>query len=93
MSENLQRIHAIVYGRVQGVSFRYYTTLKASGLGATGWVQNREDGSVEVMAEGTSEQLDLLVDFLRTGPSSAQGTRVELIELEANGEFSDFQVR
>jgi hypothetical protein len=47
-----QRVEATVYGRVQGVSFRYYTQQKARQLGLTGWVANHPDGSVRLVAEG-----------------------------------------
>ena len=55
-----QRLHAGVTGRVQGVVFRYYVVTEAAGLGLNGWVRNRRDGSVEVMAEGTKEKLTAL---------------------------------
>jgi acylphosphatase len=45
------RLHARVIGRVQGVGFRYYVLNAAIELGLTGWVRNRRDGSVEVVAE------------------------------------------
>jgi acylphosphatase len=88
-----QRLHAQVYGRVQGVSFRYYTTLTAEQLDVTGWVRNRPDGSVEVVAEGTRAQLDRLMTFLNTGPSGARVSEVQAEWLEASGEFSRFEVR
>ena len=57
MASNQQRLRAIVSGRVQGVSFRYYTKKEADRLGVTGWVRNNHDRTVELVAEGTSEQL------------------------------------
>ena len=47
-----------VFGKVQGVGFRYYTQRKAVELGITGFVQNRPDGSVYIEAEGEEEDLD-----------------------------------
>lgn len=93
MSQQSQRIHAIVFGRVQGVSFRYYTVLRAGELGLTGWVRNLADGTVETTAEGTKDQLDAFVDFLNTGPEGAHVTQLDIKWLEASGEFSDFNVR
>ena len=46
------RLHVIVEGRVQGVSFRYYTALTARRYNLTGWVRNLPDGTVETVAEG-----------------------------------------
>lgn len=73
------QLHAIVSGRVQGVSFRYYACQYALKLGIRGWVQNNSDGTVEVLAQGTREQLERLLDFLHTG---SPGARVE--DLQAN---------
>lgn len=93
MTKLPKRIHAIVHGRVQGVSFRYNTMLKAHEIGVVGWVRNLADGTVEVVAEGDHESLDMLVEFLRIGPLGAHVTNLELNELEADGTFSDFHVR
>ncbi len=93
MGEAQQRLHAIISGRVQGVSFRHYTTLKANELGITGWVMNRQDGRVEVSAEGSRETLQALLDFLHEGSPHARVETVEAQWLEASGEFSDFGAR
>ncbi len=93
MTEKQQRLHATVDGRVQGVSFRYYTVLRAKELGVNGWVSNLDDGSVEVMAEGMRESLENLLDFLRSGPLGAHVTNVTFNWLDAKYEFKDFNVR
>jgi acylphosphatase len=87
------RLHAVVQGRVQGVNFRYYTQLRADELGLDGWVANRADGSVEVVAEGTSRVLAELLAFLQTGPSMARVDDVDIHWEQATGEFSGFRVR
>lgn len=92
MPDNHQRLHAKIFGRVQGVNFRFYTRQTAAQIGVTGWVRNRVDGSVEVIAEGTSQQLKRLIQFLNTGPQSASVSRVETDWLAATGEFADFQI-
>ena len=88
-----QRIEATVQGRVQGVSFRYYTYHRAKGLRVTGWVQNRPDGSVRVVAEGAARDLTTLVQWLHEGPTAARVDFVDLLWLDATGEFSDFTIR
>lgn len=93
MGEAQQRLHAIISGRVQGVSFRHYTTLKANELGITGWVMNRRDGRVEVAAEGSHQALQAMLDFLHDGSPHARVDHVEAQWLEASGEFSDFGVK
>lgn len=54
----------LFYGRVQGVGFRYYSVYKARELGLTGWVQNLDDGSVEMEVQGTRRKIDELILFL-----------------------------
>ena len=48
-----------VFGRVQGVGFRFFTLQQAGILGLKGTVRNRIDGSVEVIAQGTEDQISL----------------------------------
>jgi acylphosphatase len=88
-----ERLHATVFGRVQGVSFRYNTVLKANEVGLTGWVRNRVDGSVEVVAEGTRPALERLLSWLREGPFGARVTDVEASWWAATGEFEHFEIR
>ena len=87
------RLHAVVHGRVQGVSFRYYTVRTAQQLGLTGWVANRWDGAVETVAEGSREPLDEFRAFLHRGPSSAMVQRVHVEWQTPTGEFNSFGVR
>jgi acylphosphatase len=88
-----EQLHAIVHGRVQGVSFRYYTVLRANELDITGWVRNLPDRTVEVTAEAPREKLDILLDFLKVGPTGARVTGVDVEWLAASGQYSDFSVR
>ncbi|MFA4044090.1 MAG: hypothetical protein HZRFUVUK_000873 [Candidatus Fervidibacterota bacterium] len=86
------RLHAIVYGLVQGVGFRYFTLWEASKLGLTGYVRNLSDGSVEVVAEGTKEDLEKLLEKLHQGPPAARVRKVIVNWSEAKGEFDRFGV-
>ena len=87
------RLHAIVEGRVQGVGFRAFVQMAAAELDLTGWVRNRWDSSVEVVAEGSLSALDRLESALRRGPRSAFVTGVHSDREPATGEFSRFSVR
>lgn len=89
----MQRLEAIVTGYVQGVSFRYYTRREAARLRLTGWVANRADGTVQVVAEGPETDLQQLVKFLHRGSPTARVTNVQTALLPATGEFSTFSVR
>ena len=71
-------LHFLIQGRVQGVGFRWFVHREASELDLRGWVRNTEDGDVEVVASGNSEDLAALRTSLRQGP---RGCRVDrLIE-------------
>lgn len=91
MPDTNKCLHAIIYGIVQGVSFRYYTTRKANEFGLTGWVRNNADGTVEVIAEGTHSMLEQLRTWLHEGSPSAQVERVEASYELASGDFSTFK--
>ena len=94
MSESDQaRLHAIVEGHVQGVGFRAFVLDHALELDLTGWVRNRWDGTVEVMAEGPKMELEKLLAALRRGPRSYTTSGVSPEWLNATGEFMRFQVR
>ncbi|MBM3144107.1 MAG: acylphosphatase [Chloroflexi bacterium] len=87
------RLHARVEGRVQGVGFRYFVLDTAQPLGITGWVRNRWDGAVEVLAEGRREDLDTLLEALRRGPRRYTTTKVEHEWLDATEELPPFSIR
>jgi acylphosphatase len=65
-------VRILVSGRVQGVGFRYWTVGEARRLGLDGWVRNRSDGTVEILAIGAAKSLTQLAKSCRQGPSAAQ---------------------
>ena len=80
-----------INGRVQGVGFRHFTYRAALSLGITGYVKNKSDGSVEILAQCDSEKL--LGDFqqqLRKGPSFARVDDISITEIEENRQYGDF---
>lgn len=91
--ETLQQVHVIVHGEVQGVSFRYYTVLEADRLGVVGWVRNVPDGTVEVTAQGTPDQLQTFIEFLHQGSPSADVTHVAVTTQPVISRFAQFSVR
>ena len=68
---DMARLEASVRGRVHGVGYRYFVVSHAERLGLTGWVSNEQDGSLLCVAEGRRRDLDLLLEALKEGPSSA----------------------
>ena len=73
----------IVHGRVQGVWFRGWTVDTALRLGLDGWVRNRLDGTVEILAGGEETAIDALAAACRDGPPAA---RVERVDVEESDE-------
>lgn len=88
----MRQLHAIITGHVQGVNFRMYTQQKARDLNITGWVRNRPDGTVEVLAEGEQDTLDQLHDWLHHGSPMATVDKVEATWDAAEGQFKSFEI-
>ena len=88
----LQTISITVSGVVQGVYYRQSTKEKALELGISGIVKNLPDGNVYVMATGTADQLDQLVQWCRRGPKHAKVDSVNVEEVDVQ-EFFGFTVQ
>jgi acylphosphatase len=87
-------LSATVYGRVQGVYFRYFVRTVARDLGLKGYVRNLASGdAVEVEAEGQKSQLDKLLEQLRAGSPGAWVKRLDIDWSACNGRFHDFSIR
>jgi len=87
------RARLIIEGTVQGVFFRQHTQEMAEGLGLTGWVMNRPDGSVEAVFEGDLEGVSKAVEWCRRGPPQARVASLRQSREVHTGEFRDFSIR
>jgi acylphosphatase len=92
MSDNI-RVRLIVEGRVQGVFFRHTTHQQANRLGVNGWVMNRPDGAVEIVAEGSKDAVEQLVRWAHHGPPGARVSSVKVKDEPYSGEFEGFDVK
>jgi len=88
-----RRIRLVVTGVVQGVGFRYFVLRAARERRLRGFVANRRDGSVEVVAEGPRWELEHLARDVARGPGYGHVDAVETEWSEPTGEFADFGVR
>jgi acylphosphatase len=88
----VERLHAVIHGEVQGVGFRYFLTREAQARGLRGWVRNRSDGGVELVAEGERANLDQLLAAAREGPSHARVDGVDARWSEAKGGLGPFDL-
>ncbi len=86
------RRRVTAHGRVQGVFFRDSTRKEAARRGVAGWARNRDDGAVEAVFEGAPDDVQALVEFVRSGPGSAEVERVDVGEEEPEG-LRGFDVR
>ena len=82
----------LVRGRVQGVGFRWFVEREAHILGIAGWVRNNHDGSVEVLAQGTRDQLLGLHSRLREGPRAARVDAVDVSDAKPLAGLSSFRI-
>ena len=88
----MQTKQFFVFGRVQGVGFRFFTLQEAKQIGITGYVKNREDGSVAVVAQGSEAQIQQLRLWLSKGPRTSQVERVIEQNYQANERFEQFVI-
>ena len=87
------RVHLLISGRVQGVSFRYYAQDIAQSLGVKGWIRNCWDGKVEIVVEGEEEKVKKLISWCYEGPGSAIVEKVDIEWEKYIGEFNSFAIR
>lgn len=89
----MQTKQFFIFGRVQGVGFRFFTLQEAKQIGVTGYVRNREDGSVAVVAQGSEAQIQQLRLWLSKGPRTSQVERVIEQNYQANERFEQFIIK
>ncbi len=87
------RIHILVKGRVQGVSFRAYTRMEAKKLQLSGYAKNLIDGRVEIIAEGEKEVLEKLLLWCHEGSPYSKVDEVVEVYSKETGEFKGFEIR
>ncbi len=92
-ADNTIRVHVFISGRVQGVSFRWFTQRQATKLGLTGWVRNLWDGRVEAVFEGEAEAVKQVVQWCHQGEPPAQVTDVSVKQETPTYRDKTFKVR
>jgi acylphosphatase len=76
----MHSVKGYVRGRVQGVGFRYFVRLAAQQNGLSGYAHNLADGRVEFLLQGEAEEVERVIEMIRTGPGHA---RVDAVSLDA----------
>jgi acylphosphatase len=90
---DLVRRRIVVRGEVQGVFFRDSTREEAESRGVSGWVRNRDDGSVEAVFEGSADAVEAMVEWCRSGPSRAEVEDMDVSLEEDPDGLHGFEVR
>lgn len=93
MVEQRRTVSVRVSGRVQGVSFRYWTLRQAQALGLAGWVRNEADGSVRALIAGPAAAVEEMLARLKEGPPAARVDRVEVEPAAAVDVPRKFEIR
>ncbi len=88
-----ESVHIIVTGLVQGVGFRWFVCQTADTMEISGWVRNRPDGSVEIVAEGTPGSIRTLIEEVKRGPRHSSVGGVTVTPRECSGTFRKFSVK
>jgi acylphosphatase len=91
--EPQERLEAWVRGRVQGVGFRVFVAREAWRLGLVGWVRNESDGAVHIVAQGSTRDLDALLEALHEGPMGADVRDVRVDRGRATVILTGFDIR
>jgi acylphosphatase len=92
MVDVTRSVHVLIEGRVQGVGFRAFVEITATGLGLDGWVRNRRDGAVEAVFVGPEDEVAEMLERCRRGPRDARVDRLEIIGEGEDG-LDGFEVR
>ncbi|QEI04440.1 acylphosphatase [Pigmentiphaga aceris] len=92
-STSLETVFVRVTGKVQGVGYRLSTVRRAHLIGARGWVRNNDDGSVEATVQGTPDQVDAMLEWLRQGPPGARVTDLTSEVQYVDRRFDRFEQR
>ena len=86
LPDGWKTVRLIIRGRVQGVSYRWWTVGEATQRGLNGWVRNRRDGSVEALMSGPVAAVDQMIEACRQGPPAARVADIEIAVLEDGAE-------
>ncbi|MBC8345935.1 MAG: acylphosphatase [Candidatus Marinimicrobia bacterium] len=91
--QNESSVRMIVSGKVQGVSFRWYSVRIGRNLKLKGYAKNLPDGSVEILVEGKTSDLETFIRKVKVGPNLARVDHVAMEWGNLNNAFDNFEIR
>lgn len=89
----MKTVQLIISGRVQGVYFRMFTKKQADKLGIMGFVRNKANGAVEVIAYANDTNLNLFINWCHKGPMTARVENVSINNYSTSEQFTCFEIR
>jgi acylphosphatase len=81
-----------VFGRIQGVGFRYWAYKQALRLGIRGWIRNEKDGTVTVECQGPESAVAAFIACLRKGPPQARVDKIDITETLSPRAYRQFEI-
>ncbi len=93
MIENIKTYKVVLFGRVQGVGFRYFVESIASKYDISGYVRNTFNGKVEVVCQGEEEDLKQFINEVKKGPAFSVVTDVKIEEIKDSKKYSIFDIK
>jgi acylphosphatase len=91
MKQLIECVKIIIFGKVQGVFFRYYAKKKAEGLDIKGFARNTYEGNVEIIAQGERNKLNKFIELMKSGPPNAKVEKIR-VSRETQCGFEKFSI-
>lgn len=89
----MKRLRAIISGRVQGVGYRAAVQKRIMLIdGATGFIKNLPDGTVEIVTEGPEHIFEAVLDIAREGSFWSSVDEIDTEYGSAKGSFTEFTI-
>ena len=90
---SVYRYQIKVFGRVQGVGYRYFCRSAVESLNITGWVRNVSDGTVELQIQGLENELTKLLSMIEKGPTFSRVDQVDRVQIPIHPDESSFEIK
>ena len=91
-NKDLKEVEIEAFGRVQGVNFRYIIKKHADVLNLRGYVMNRKDGSVLIVAQGSSEELHKFILWIKESPGFSSVNDINYFWRKQRARYSAFDI-
>jgi acylphosphatase len=85
-------VRLMISGTIQGIFFRMFCKENADKLGLKGYVRNLDDGDVELVLEGNSDEIEKMIEICKQGPPRARIRKIQIQEIKWQGDFKEFKI-